>query len=275
MKWSVDILKDNQNILWGMSGSPLVFDNVVVVNPGAQTAAAAGRALVAYDRATGEEVWHGGNHRAGYSSPMLATLAGRRQILLFDGEGIGGYDCQTGKELWWHEWETMNGINVAQPVVLEGDRVFVSSAYGVGCNVFHIVNSGTVLKAEPVWSAPNKKMQCKFTSPVAYQGFLYGLDEGYLACLDPATGERLWKGRNYGHGQLLLSGDLLVILGERGNLALVKASPQWDGSTQNEVASMPALHGKTWNCFALVDGIAFVRNDTEMACYDLKEPVQQ
>jgi len=107
LRWEADILKENKNILWGMSGSPLVYEDVVVVNPGAQTAESAGRELVAYDRKSGKEKWHGGTHQAGYSSPMLATLAGRRQIVLFDGEGIGapslasitstspGHNCST------------------------------------------------------------------------------------------------------------------------------------------------------------------------------------
>ena len=200
---------------------------------------------------------------------MLATLAGQRQIVLLDGEGIGGYDDKTGKVLWWHEWKTMNGINVAQPVILEGDRVFVSAAYDVGCSVFHISKAGEK------WNQPdeqwhNRNMRCKFSSPVLYQGFLYGLDEGYLVCLDPVTGQRHWKGKGYGHGQLLLTRDILVILSERGKLVLVKAAPELDRRTQNEISSMQAINGKTWNCFALADGIAYVRNDMEMAAYDLR-----
>src|SRR5262249_13714974 len=96
----VNILENNANLHWAMSGSPLVYDQVVVVNPGTQSEAARGRALVAYDRATGQEVWKSGATKAGYSSPMLAVLGGVRQILLFDGEGLGGYSAADGKELW-------------------------------------------------------------------------------------------------------------------------------------------------------------------------------
>ena len=98
-RWATDILQNNPNIKWGMAGSPLVYDRVVVVNPGAQREQARGRALVAYDRATGKQVWTSGETPAGYSSPMLATFAGCRQILIFDGKGLGGYDAGTGKEL--------------------------------------------------------------------------------------------------------------------------------------------------------------------------------
>jgi outer membrane protein assembly factor BamB len=266
LKWSVDILenKDN-NVRWGMSGSPLVYDRVVVVNPGKQQKRAAGTALVAYDRATGKPVWSSGNTRAGYSSPMLATLAGKRQILLFDGEGLAGFDAAEGKELWRYDWETQQWINVAQPVVLDGDRVFVSSGYGVGCAMLKITFTEGKWGVEPLWR--NKAMRCKFTSPVLYEGHLYGLDEGILACVDAETGRRLWKGNRYDHGQLLRTRDLLVILSETGKLALVEATP----TALRELGVIDALEGKTWNHLALANGVAYVRNHREMACYELAE----
>src|SRR5262249_20759604 len=157
------------------------------VNPGTQRESARGRALVAYDRASGKEVWSGGSMKAAYSSPMLATLAGRRQIVLFDGEGLGGYDAENGRELWRFGWKTHQDINVAQPVVLDGDRAFVSSGYGVGCAMLRVVQKDGQWSVEEVWK--NKLMRCKFTSPVAHQGFLYGLDDGVLVCLDQETGK--------------------------------------------------------------------------------------
>ncbi|HEV3080392.1 MAG TPA: PQQ-binding-like beta-propeller repeat protein, partial [Gemmataceae bacterium] len=267
-------------IIWGMSGSPLVLDKVVVVNPGAQTEAASGRALVAYDRDTGKEVWHAGKTKAGYSSPMLVTLVGQKQILLLDGAQLAGYDSQTGQELWNYRWDkTLNGINVAQPLVLDGDRVFISSAYDIGCAMLHVskyalqpLPNGKPTdgwKVDELWKN-NMKLRAKFASPVVHEGFIYGLDEGYLVCLD-ADGARVWKGQDYGHGQLLLSGGVLVILSEKGKLVLARATPEFDAKTRNELASMQALKGKTWNCFALADGIAYVRNDLEMAAYDLRE----
>jgi outer membrane protein assembly factor BamB len=147
--------------------------------------------------------------------------------------------------------------------VLEGDRVFISSGYGVGCALLRVAATGGRWTVEPLWR--NGAMHCKFTSPVAYQGFLYGLDEDILVCVDEKNGKRKWKGGRYGYGQLLLAGDLLVVLAESGALALVEATPQG----HRELARFPALEGKTWNCHALADGKGFVRNDVEMACYEL------
>jgi len=268
--WDANLLEDDDNAMWAMSGSPLVFDDVVVVNPCAQRASAKGRALVAFDKANGKQVWSSGDTRAGYASPMLATLAGRRQILIFDGEELAGYDAKSGSKLWRYPWEVMNGINVAQPLVLDGDRIFVSSAYGVGCGLLHISldqdkwSQKDLLGDEP--KNKNKAMRCKFSNPVAYQGYVYGLDDGILACLDLKTGKRSWRDGRYGHGQLVLSGDLLVVLTENGKLVLVNATPEG----HQELGSFQALEKtRTWNCPALADGKVYIRNDAEMACYDL------
>ena len=270
-KWSVNILKkdenseENINVQWGMSGSPLVYDKVVVVNPGKQSPATAGKALVVYDRTTGQPVWSAGDTQAGYSSPMLATLAGQRLVLLFDGKELGGYDAAKGTKLWHHPWKTDFDINVAQPVVLPGDRVFISSGYGKGCAMLKTSDAGGQWSVKELWK--NTLMRCRFTSPVEYKGHLYGLDEGILACLDAETGKRTWKDGRYGNGQLLLSDGLLVILSEEGDLALVEAKPD----AYQELGRMSALKGRTWNHLALADGKAYVRNHLEMACYDLTE----
>ena len=202
--------------------------------------------------------------QAGYSSPMLATLAGRRQVLLLDGEQLGGYDAATASPLWHFPWNTQQGINVAQPLVLDGDRVYISSGYSVGCALVRVAETGGHWSVEPVWQ--NTAMHCKFTSPVAYQGFLYGLDEGILVCVDAQTGKRQWKAGRYGHGQLLLTDDLLLILADSGELVLVEATPKG----HHELGRIQALEGRTWNMPVLVDGKAYLRNDVEMACYDLR-----
>ncbi len=263
MRWDVNILEDDDNVPWGMSGSPLVYDQLVVVNPGTQRSTAAGRAVVAYDRATGRQVWRAGSTKAGYSSPMLADLAGVRQLLLLDGEILAGYDPQTGGELWRFPWETYQDINVAQPVALDGDRIFISSGYDKGCAMLRLTESAGKWKVETLWQ--NRNMRCKFTSPVAYQGFLYGLDEGILSCIDQETGKRRWRDGRYGHGQMLVADDLLLILSESGKLVLVEATPEG----HHELGSIGTLDGKTWNNPALADGKAFVRNSEEMACYEL------
>jgi outer membrane protein assembly factor BamB len=262
----VNILADNDSIQWGMSGSPLVYDRFVVVNPGAQRESAKGRAVVAYDRDTGAVRWAAGDRTASYSSPQLTTLGGVRQVLVFDGEAIGSFDSDTGKELWSYEWKTDPPVNVAQPLVIDGDRVFIASGYGHGCAMLKVTQADGKWSAKPEWE--NKNLKCKFSNPVYRDGFIYGIDEsaGGLTCLDAGSGQRKWRDGRYGNGQILLAGDLIVVGTENGRVVLVEANP----AAFREASSLRVLDGaKNWNYLALARGRAFVRNHEMMACYEL------
>jgi outer membrane protein assembly factor BamB len=269
-KWKVNVLDGRENIQWGMSGSPLVYDRFVVVNPGANPGphkdAGAGKAVVAYDRDTGKVAWSAGDRMAGYSSPQLATIAGVRQVLVFDGEGLGSFDPENGKELWFHEWKQSPEVNVAQPLVQIGRAVFISSGYGHGSTMLMVGLADGKWSADEVWT--NNRLKCKFTSPVARNGFIYGIDEaaGSLTCLDATTGKLRWKDGRYGNGQILLVGDVILVGTETGKLVLVEARPD----EFRELASFQALEGrKNWNYLTVARGRAYVRNHEMMACYEL------
>src|SRR5262249_25426663 len=242
--WTANVLEKNKNIRWGMSASPLILGDRVIVAPGAQTEEAKGRGVIAYDMRTGKEVWTTGTHKGAYSSPTMATLCNRDHVLVFDAEGLTGYDADNGKELWHHPWVAMppEGINVAQPLVLDHDRVFISSGYDVGCATLQIKESDGKWTVETLWQ--NTAMRCKFTSPVYREGYLYGLDEGILTCLNAKDGQRRWKDGRYGHGQILRVDRHILILSEKGDLVLVEATP--DGFHQ--LGKEHVLDGdKTWN----------------------------
>jgi outer membrane protein assembly factor BamB len=111
-------------------------------------------------------------------------------------------------------------------------------------------------------------MKNQFTSSLLLDGFIYGLDESILACVDAATGELKWKGGRYGYGQVLLASGHLIVLTEQGDLVLVRATPE----RHEEIARFPAIEGKTWNHPAMAGGILLVRNGHEMAAFDLRLP---
>jgi outer membrane protein assembly factor BamB len=266
VNWKVNILDDNDNLTWGMSGSPLVYGDVVVVTPGEQRPGRTGNAVIAYDRKTGKKVWGAGDTKGGYSSPMLTTLCGVRQIVVLDGKVVAGYDRAGGGRLWSLPWPADNDINVAQPLRLDDDRLFVTTGYGSRCGVIGLVKDDDKLKPEAGWR--NAALRCRFCSPVLYQGLIYGLNEGIVTCLDPDDGRKVWSGKRYGQGQLLRSDDLLLILSEQGELCLVQAA----AGKSKELTRVKVLPGdKTWNCPCLADGKAYIRNHLEMACYDLRE----
>jgi len=224
-----------------------------------------GRALIAYDRLSGKEIWASGDYQAGYASPILATLGGVRQVILFDGVGVGGYDAATGKELWRSpEWTNEFDINIAQPIILPDDSIFLSSGYGTGCILLDVKKSGPSWSVTTRWTAVNK-FKLKFNTGVCRDGFVYGLDEGILACLDLATGKVRWKSGRYKYGQVLLTENVLLVVSEDGDVALVDVSP----TGSREIAKFHAIDGKTWNHPVISGNRLFVRNSEEAACFDL------
>ncbi|MBZ5592523.1 MAG: PQQ-like beta-propeller repeat protein [Acidobacteriia bacterium] len=260
-KWSKNILADNetQNIHWAMAGSPLIVDEKVIVTPGG----AQGKSIVAYNRLTGEPVWRSLNDRAGYTSPILATLAGRRQIVWISGVRAVGLAVEDGKLLWEFAFPAQMDMNCSQPVVTDDAHVLLSSAHGPGAALLEIADSGDAYSARAVWQ--NNRLKNKFNSSVLYQGYVYGFDEAILACIDAKTGELKWKGGRYGYGQLLLAGSHLVVLTEEGDVVLVRATPEG----HQELARFSAIQGRTWNIPAIDNGLLLVRNTTEMACFRL------
>ena len=260
--WRTNMLDDARasNLQWGMAAAPLVVDDTVVVLPGGRN----GQSVVAYDRTTGARVWSALDDQQAYSSPMLVTLAGVRQILVFSASRLVGLTTDGRQLLWEYPWKTSFDINASQPLVVGENRVFVSTGYGTGAAVIELTPSGSALGVREVWR--NIRMKNQFTSSVLHDGFIYGLDESILACVDAATGELRWKGGRYGYGQLLLASGHLIVLTEGGELALVRATP--DG--HQELARHPALEGKSWNHPAMSGGYLLVRNVAEMAAFDLR-----
>jgi outer membrane protein assembly factor BamB len=261
--WRVNILDDNaaDNLPWGMAASPLVVDDLVVVLPGGP----AGRSVVAYDRRTGARRWSALNDKQAYSTPMLATIDGRRQILVITARRLVSLTPERGELLWEYPWPTANDINSSQPVMLPpGNRVLLSSGYGHGAAVIEVTADGGRFGTRLVWE--HTRLKNRFSSSVVLDGFIYGLDEAILTCVNAQTGEVAWKGGRYGHGQFVLASGHLVLLTEEGDLVLVRATPE----RHDEVARFAVLEGKTWNHPALDNGRLLVRNLAEMAAFDLR-----
>lgn len=257
--WSRRPLSENgaEPPMWGNSCSPLIDDGAVIVSAGGQD-----KALIAYEAETGEVRWSGGSSKAGYSSPTVAHLVGRKQILIFNSGQLAAHDADNGQPLWAQPWAGVTECT-SQPMVLPGDRVFLSSGYGIGSKLFQISAAEEGPAASVVWESP--RLKTKFTNAVFHAGSIYGLDDGVLVCLDPETGQRRWKRGRYGHGQILLIGNHILIQTESGELAVVAADP----TEFREIARHPALDGKTWNNPVFAPPYLLVRNDQEAICFEL------
>jgi outer membrane protein assembly factor BamB len=254
--WSRNAVSDTGAKIpgWGIAGSPLVVGDVVIV-------AAAGN-LVAYDLADGKPRWFGPKGGTGYSSPQLLTIGGVAQILLLSANGATSVALADGKLLWEHAWP---GVPIVQPGRAANGDVLLSVSDSSGTRRLSVTHESDRWTVEERWTS--EELNPYFNDFVVHNGHAFGFDYNTLACIDLADGKRKWKGGEYGHGQLVLlpEQDVLLVLSEAGELALVKAAP--DQFT--ELARFPALEGKTWNHPVLVGDILLVRNDHEMAAFRL------
>ncbi|HVC92582.1 MAG TPA: PQQ-binding-like beta-propeller repeat protein, partial [Pirellulales bacterium] len=260
--WTHDVLAEHsaKNAGWGKSCSPAVFGDLVVVSAGGPD----GHSLVAYHKQTGERVWEAGDDPSSYSSPVLATLAGVPQVLIVNPRNVVAHDPLDGHLLWRFKWEG-NDPKVPQPVPVDRDRVLIAAGYGVGCAMLGIEHGeDDAWEVREIWK--QNRLKPKFTNLVVRDGYVYGIDDGRaLVCLDTADGQLKWKGGRYGHGQVLLVDDVLLIQAESGEVALVEATPE----RHHEWTRFQAIEGNTWNNPVLAGRYLLVRNAEEAACYEL------
>jgi outer membrane protein assembly factor BamB len=243
---------------WGFASSPLVVDDLVVV-------AASGR-LAGYDTATGKPRWFRPTGGGGYSSPHLATIDGVAQIVLLSGGGATGVAPADGTLLWTHKWEP--GVSIVQPGLADNGDILLSGGDtmgGIGIRRIAVAHRPSGWTVEERWTSRGLKPY--FNDFIVHKGHVFGFDGNILACIDLEDGQRKWKGGRYGNGQLVLlpDQDLLLVLSEDGELALVGATPD----QFKELARFPALEGKTWNHPVLVGDVLLVRNGEEMAAFRL------
>jgi len=260
--WGLNILERHGAELpdWGVAGSPLVHDGLVILSPGGPD----GNSLVAYDKFSGSLVWAAGSDRAHWSSPVVHEIEGEQQVLIFNASGLAAHSVENGSIRWEYPWTRSKGTpRVAIPVRTTGNRFAISSGYGAGADLFEVTLSEGPFRAEQVWRSLHLK--AKFNNFVFRDGYLYGLDDGVLTCVDVETGRRAWKQGRYGHGQVILGDRWLLLMAENGEVILLDPNP----IEVIVLGRFAALKGKTWNPPAMVGPYLLVRNHLEAACYQL------
>jgi outer membrane protein assembly factor BamB len=243
---------------WGFASSPLVIGDIVVIAVSGQ--------LVAYDARTGNQRWKGPTGGAGYSSPHLVTIAGVPQILLLRGSRTISVAPADGTLLWEHVWQP--GVGIVQPALAPGGDIVITvgdAMGGLGMRRVAVSKGPAGWSVEERWTSRGLKPY--FNDFVVHKGHAYGFDGSILACIDLEDGTRKWKGGRYGNGQLVLlpEQDLLLVMSEEGELALVGATTD----QYREIARLPVLNAKTWNHPVLVRDTLLVRNGEEMAAFRL------
>jgi outer membrane protein assembly factor BamB len=259
--WSRNVAADSHTNVpdWGFASSPILIDDLVVI-------AAAGK-LVGYDVATGAPRWFGPDGGSGYSSPHPVTLHGVNQILLLAANGATSVAPADGTRIWDFQVPS-NGPTapIVQPALTGDGDVLIGDGQGSALYRVAVAHDAGGWKAQERWRTTALKPF--FNDFVVHKGHAFGFDGSILACIDLADGTRKWKGGRYGHGQLILLADqdLLLVVSEDGELALVSAAP--DKFT--ELARIPAIESKTWNHPVVVGDLLLVRNGEEMAAFRLQ-----
>ena len=249
VKWKRQVCVEEgaQPPTWGFAGAACIEGELALFNVGVSG--------IALNKNTGETVWSSGGGIGGYSTPVIFTFKGKKQIAIFGEVKLFGVDLQTGKVVWSYDWETEYHINASDPVML-GDTMFISSGYGRGCTLLQITDGAP----KPVWE--NKQMNNQFSSSVVLDGYIYGIDgnvgKGFLRCLEWSTGQEKWA-QNLGFGALIAASGKLIVLNERGNLYMVKVNT----SAYQEIASVEKLLKKTcWTAPVLSNSQLYLRNNS-------------
>lgn len=264
----VAVRKEAQSrLVWGRSGSPLIVNDTLFI-PGGGSIGGAIHTLLAFDPTTGDLKWKGGKEMISYASPVVATVAGRQQILLTAESKAMGFDPTDGTVLWTFDrpGHTGQDANASQISVVGDDTVMTSKGYNDGGGeLIRLEAKGDSIVPSSVWRN-ERAIKTKLTSPVLYQGHAYSFSNGFLECARLSDGKRIWKARGkFGHGQILLAGSQLLAHSEFGELYLVDAAP----SGFRSHGKISTVEGICWNTLCLTGNRVIVRSNLEAACYEL------
>jgi outer membrane protein assembly factor BamB len=266
--WNHDLMKEfaGRNVSWSNAASPLLEGGLLYVGGGG-----AGQSLLALDPKTGAVVAKGGDEKITHATPIVATILGQRQIIFYMQSGLVAVEPKTLKELW--KAPVKYSVSTAASPVVAGDVVYASAGYGVGAFAFKISKDGAAWKAEQIMRVPgDRNIPNHWSTPVLYQGYLYGMFQfkkygsGPVKAVKLPDGEIKWEKEGFGPGQAVLTNGSLLALSDAGELVLIPAQP--DG--YKELARAKVIDGKCWTTPVISNGLVFVRSTKEAACVDLR-----
>lgn len=262
--WNVNLTTDlgGGRPGWGYSESPLVYNDWVIVTPGGKQGTVA-----ALDKKTGKVVWRSTDvfEAAQYSSPVVATLGGVKQIVQFTNKTVFGLEAGTGKFLWNYSNASNGTANCTTPVTFN-DHVFASSAYGTGGGLVKISPSESGQKADEVYF--ENKMANHHGGIVRVGDHMYGFGNGGLICMNFLTGKIAWIDRSVGKGSLIYADGMLYLLGEGHQMALAEATPE--AYREHGRFNLEKFGRPSWAHPVVAGGRLYIRNQHRLTCHDIK-----
>lgn len=241
---------------WGFAGSACVTDSLVILN--------AGRHGVALKKASGELAWASPSAKPGYATPVPYTFDGKPCLAVFGALAVHAVDRDSGQKLWSYAWKTSYDVNAADPIVL-GTKMLITSGYDHGCAMLDFA------AAEPKVDWENKALRGQFSSPVLYEGFIYGVDGnaggGSIVCLDPQTGRSRWR-QSLGFGALMIADGKIIFVNEKGSLHIAPADP---GGYKELARATNLLPARCWTMPVFCRAHIFARNHNgDLVCIGAK-----
>jgi len=257
--WTMNILQKfgGSNPRWGISESPLVMGEKVLVNAGGHDAS-----VIALNKNDGAVIWKSQSDPAGYSSGMPLQIGSATQVVFFTEQRAVGLDLKDGKLLWSYPKAANDVANVATPVI-KGNRVFLSSDYGTGAGLIEVKADGT---AQEIYFT--KEMRNHHSSSILIGDYLYGFSSGILTAMRFDTGAVAWRDRSVGKGSLVYADGNLYAFSENGVVGLIEATPERyveKGRFRIEQDSLP-----TWTHPVVAGGRLYLRDQNTIYAYDVK-----
>ena len=251
--WQIDLVKDFESVMprWGFTSSPTLVDNQLIMEVGGSNS----RLFVAFNPEDGKVIWSKGTGNSSYNSPVYTNINGQNQIIFANGRTIYSFDSK-GDTLW--TFKSMIASPTAVPVIFDSNKIFISAIRTPGFMIAEVKDN----KVKEILNG--NTMKTDFNTVVYYDGYIYGFNVAALSCISAKTGETKWVKRGFGNGSLILVGNKLIVLSDQGKVIMAKATPE----AFTEQGSFQALKGKCWTAPSFSNGKLYVRNLTEMACFD-------
>lgn len=253
--WKVDLIKDFESQLprYGYTSSPLLAENILFMETGGKN----GKSFTAFDTNTGKALWSKNNGASSYNSPIIAKINNETNIIMIIDSMMYSYDIN-GNIKW--EFDMPIRFPTAVPVFVSPNKIFVSDVSPIGSIMIQIENN----IATEVFNS--NTMNNNWSSSLYYNGYIFGFNNAKLQCNLAIDGSIKWSQRGFGKGSLILVGDKLLVLSDKGVLKQIEASPE----AYKEIGSIQALDGKSWTAPSYSNGRVFLRNLSEMSCYIIK-----
>jgi outer membrane protein assembly factor BamB len=263
VEWSIQVTPESYEFPeWGLAISPLIWNDMIILSLGGEESA-----VKAYSINSGEQIWQSEvAGKAVYLSPEVLRLLDEDHLIVSLVGKIVSLDPKNGKTLWEKPWKIfMNNVQIVQPIAVSNNSILLAAGYGKGAECFTIARDEESKKYRVQSSWKSKDLKAKFSNPILKDGYLYGLSENLLVCLEAKTGKLMWRGKKYSYGRILLVDQKLLILGHSGVLSVIDATPE----EFREISSRQLLSdARCWNGPAFVNGYLLARNGEQIACFD-------